>query len=556
MNNTTILPHLKDQNVYYNEPRCNVIPFQSKKLHLPHVDLPLNWRLIVAIACMGLLAVSARAQTSNGTNEFLAVVNVDCAKIVGPRSHPENYLNTSILHSPPLALADLTVKEYGRPKIMRCWLTLRHMWDRKTDAYNYNFKIPRRVYEDAFQPGKHDGTSKTEVISEFENYEEYLDAFSGISGEVLLNIRNYEREVLDGTMTMAKWKEVFGNAIKHYKQRCPNIKYIEVINEYNISEAMGGLKMDMDQYYQFYRAAYEVINQFNAEYKPEVPLLVGGPCTYSYDTSKTALDLFLRLYAQDRNPHKRLDFYSFHDYGSEQKPSIYGRYGEILQGEFVKYGLPKDLPIFIDEVGFGDGGSGFSNPERNRAQAVTLTTYAYYSRHSPNLHVFPWVLFHSRAQIVFAQFDQELNITPFGAAVKVWALHKADEIGASVDGGPVGNGKGENGVFAYASKDDTGMAIQIWNYQLSGKNGAALNSGPSATTKVLVHDMPEKWKSQKLKVRQFLIDSGHSNCFIQKPGDVGGLQQINYKEVKGKDLGQLVVNLEPSAIFLWLIEPL
>jgi hypothetical protein len=509
--------------------------------------------------CLVLWSLAACAQTSNiaksnvqatvTTAPATVEVVVDCADVMGPRSHPENYLNTSILHAPPIALADRVVKEYGRPKIMRCWLTLRHMWDRKTDAYNYNFKIPRRAYEDEHQKDKSDGTSFTNVITRTENFEEYLDAFSLISDEVILNIRNYEREVIEGDMTMDKWKEVFGKALQHYKKRCPNLKYIEVLNEYDITAAMDGLHMDTDQYYQFYRAAYEVINQFNHDYKPAIPLLVGGPCTYSYLNAKPHLRRFLECYAQDTNALKRIDFFSFHDYECGRTPSLYGKFESIYQEEFPKYGIPTNLPLFLTEIGFGgEVKVPGHDPERSRAQAAAVTTFEYYARHSANVRIFPWVLFHCRNQICYAQFTQDLAMTPFGAAVKAWSLQKSNEIGAVVD-----RKKSEYGVYALASLDETGAAIQVWNYQVPADN-TKVNVGPDAVTRVAVRNLPAKWKGMKLKVRQFMIDSTHSNCFVEGAEKGGRLELIKTMEVKGKDLDQLTVHLEPNAICLWVIE--
>ena len=466
-------------------------------------------------------------------------VTVDCAKVVGPRACPERYLNNSILHTPPLALADRMAKEYGKPKIVRCWLTLNHMWNRDTDTCDFNFKLPRRVYEDAHRADMPDGTASKEKVLAYENFEEYLDAFSRNSEEVLLNIRsNFEKDITDGKFTMDKWKELFEKALRHYKQRCPNLRYVEALNE---PEAFARLKCD--QYYPYYQAAYEIVGKLNAELKPQVPLLVGGPCTCS--VNKPYLHRFLENYAADTNPRKRLDFLSYHDYSMGPTPSMYGEYQAIFRDEFKQFGIAADLPLFMTEVGYG-GGRPTPDPARNLIQAAALTTYVHYARHSENLHVFPWVMFHSRNQLCFAQFTQDLTMTPFGAAVKVWSLHKRYEIDAAV-----AREKAEMGVYAYATLDDSGAAVQVWNYQAPNKKDPTV-VGPSATARVALGGLPEKWKSARLKVRQYLIDSTHSNCFAN--GGKGELQQVKSLEVNAGNLGQLTVDLEPNAICLWLLE--
>lgn len=468
----------------------------------------------------------------------LVKVGVDCAGIVGPRACPERYMNTSILHAPPAALADRVVKEYGKPKIMRCWLTLNHMWDRKTDACDFNFKLPRRVYEDAHRADCPDGTAKTAKVFAYESFEAYLDAFSRNSDEILLNIRsNYEKDITGGKFTLEKWKELFEKAIRHYKPRYPNIRYIEVLNE---PEAFATLSSD--QYYPYYQAAYEIVGRLNDELKPSVPLLVGGPCTCSYN--KKYLHRFLENYANDANSRKRLDFLAFHDYSMGSTPSIYGEFQGIWADEFKRFGLPGNLPIFMTEVGYGGGGP-TPDPERNRIQAAALTTYVYYARHSENLRVFPWVLFHMRNQLCFAQFTQDQAMTPFGAAVKTWSLHKKNEVRATVE-----RQQGEMGVYALASLDETGVAVEVWNYQAPKKKQPG--PLPSVTVRLDVRNLPEAWTSAKLRLRHYLIDSTHSNCFAAN--SPGGLQEIRDVVVGSKDLESFEIRLEPNAISLWRVD--
>jgi len=468
-------------------------------------------------------------------------VTVDCAEVVGTRAYPERYLNNSILHAPPLALADRMVKEYGRPKIIRCWLQMGKMWDRNTDTYDFNFKIPRRVYQDKHRADKPDGTAMTNRVMTSENFEAYLDAFSRNSEEVLLNIRgDFEREVISGKIPLDTWEKVFEKSLRHYKQRCPNLRYVEALNE---PEAFAGASCE--QYYPFYQAAYRAVGKLNGELKPAIPLLVGGPCTCSIN--KKYIDQFLDFYAKDTDPRKRLDFLSFHDYSSIRTPSVYSTLEDYFRERFLKIGLPGNLPIFMTEVGVG-GGLPTPDPERNRMQAAAQTTYVYHARHSANLHVFPWVLFHNRNQLCFAQFTQDLTMTPFGAAVKAWSLHKDKEIGAAAT--PAATNLG---VYTMASLDDTGAAIQVWNYQAMPDKKHP-EPGPSAVARVAVRNLPAKWAQAKLRVRQYLIDSAHSNCFAEDKEGGGQLQQVGSVKVEAKDLEKLTVNLEPNAICLWLVD--
>lgn len=469
------------------------------------------------------------------------VVSYD--QIEGARAYPERYLNTSILHAPPLSLADRVVSEYGKPRIVRCWLTLHHIWNPESDAYDYNFKVPRRVYEDDFRPGIPDGTKLTNRLVEYENFEDYIAAFSRNSDEILLNIRDFEKEVLSGKIELTKWTQVFENAVRHYKKRYPNIRYIEVLNEYDIGEKTAGVAIDAKQYYGFYRAAYQAINRVNAELRPQVRLLVGGPCTSRWNREE--IDLFIELYANDPDPEKALEFLSFHDYHSDRTPAIYEQFEDEYRKRFAQLRLPTDIPIFLTEVGCG-GGEASPDPERNLAQATGLTSYQYYARKSPLVKVFPWVLFHSRQQACFAQFTQDRVMTPSGAAVKIWSLHKRDEIAASVR-----RIAQQSEVYAYATRDDNAIAIQAWRFEPYVK-GAKDAEKPTQAIRVNIAGLPETWEGRQVRVSQYLVDSTHSNCYAI--AGKGALTQIGSWVTSTEALGQLAVKLEANAIGFWLIE--
>jgi hypothetical protein len=71
-------------------------------------------------------------------------------------------------------------------------------------------------------------------------FHDYLQAFGKHSDEVMLTIRRYERDILDGKLgvTREDWQEIFKKAVIHYRQICPNLRYIEVCNEYALSPAI------------------------------------------------------------------------------------------------------------------------------------------------------------------------------------------------------------------------------------------------------------------------------------------------------------------------------
>ena len=96
------------------------------------------------------------------------------------------------------------------------------------------------------------------------HYYDYLGAFSTHSEEILLNIRRYERDIMDKNIPVSAddYKMLIKEGLKHYKKLYPNIKYIQIGNEYNGGSFM---KADEDEYYPFYKIGYEALNEVNAE---------------------------------------------------------------------------------------------------------------------------------------------------------------------------------------------------------------------------------------------------------------------------------------------------
>jgi hypothetical protein len=129
--------------------------------------------------------------------------------------------NTSIQKAPAPVLAELREREFGKAGITRCWLNLDEMWDYRTREYDFNYRIEVHKYDHAKNKARESwgGAEETNV-----RFHDYLQAFGTHSNAVMLTIRRYERDILDGKLgvTMEDWKEIFKKAVVHYRQVCPN----------------------------------------------------------------------------------------------------------------------------------------------------------------------------------------------------------------------------------------------------------------------------------------------------------------------------------------------
>jgi hypothetical protein len=439
-------------------------------------------------------------------------------------------VNVSRRAPPPVELCERIEKEYGRPEVTRCWLMLDQMWDYRTEAYRFNYEINKDYYEG-------DPNKKRYGVPGFStglHYYDYLDAVAAHSKTVMVNIRRYEREVMEGMISLEKWKEVFKEALRHYKQRAANLRYVEVLNE---PTARNQSNLDsIGRYYDFYRQAYEAVNELNAELEPELPLLVGGNAGFR---TKEAVHL-VRDFARDPSPARRLDFLSFHHYWAQKTPAEVAGWEAEIDAALAEASLPTDIPIFVTEIGYANAWK--ADPAKNLWQAAGMTAFQYYARCADDLRLFPWVQYHSPEQIAFVQFDTRLRMTPYGAAVKMLRMHKRMEVAATSSG----LRRDGNGLGALATLDETGMAIQVWNLEPDGRSARQVE--------VAVTGLPESLRAGRLRISRYLVDSGHSNC-LAVPGADGGLEMVERRNATA-DAGNLrfSVAMEPMALCLWIVE--
>ncbi|MCH5376021.1 MAG: cellulase family glycosylhydrolase [Planctomycetes bacterium] len=479
-----------------------------------------TWLLLLSLQLAGV---------SSGAADGPVTVSADCSRIVDGPLNLWGYVNVSRRAPPPVELCERIEREYGRPEVTRCWLMLDQMWDYRTDTYRFNYEINKDYYQGDPNKKRYGVPGTTTGL----HYYDYLDSVSGHSETVLMNIRRYEQEVLTGMITLEKWKDVFKSAVRHYKQRCPNLRYIEVLNEPTAKNQSNLGKIE--DYYAFYRQAYEAVNELNAELRPELPLLVGGNSGFR---TTEAIEL-IRDFASDPNPEKRLDFVSFHHYWIQKTPAQIAQWESEIDRALAAASLPTDLPIYVTEIGYANQWK--DDPQKNLWQAAGMTAFQYYARHAPDLRLFPWVQYHSPAQIAFAQFDTRLRMTPFGAAVKMLTMHKSKEIAATSSGL---NASG-NGLGVLATMDPTGLAIQLWNLQPAASLGRRAD--------VTVINMPAALQNGNLRIRRYQIDSRHSNC-LAIPGSAGGLEMVDEStQSAGREL-RLTADLEPMALVLWTVE--
>lgn len=491
------------------------------------------------ILCLALPASPARRAEAGETP---IARTIDAARRIRPFPDLVGYRNTSIQKAPAPILAELSERELGRPKVTRCWLNLDEMWDYRTRKFDFDFQIGLDRYAGVKEKFRESWNWERETKIHFN---EYLKAFGRHSDDILLCIRRYERDILDGKLgiTMDDWKMIFKAAVRHAKTICPNVRYIEVCNEYGCSGFIG---CTHDEYYRFYRLAYQAVNEVNAEMKLTAKdrILVGGP--NAVRAAMEALNRFFENFRNDPAADKRLDFVTWHEY--------HDRYGAIAHRErdvnamLAAHGLAKGLPMFITEHDPYHPKAGAR--EYNLINGACLVKSLYFtSVHSPNVKIMPWVQYHDRdIQTRFMWFDgpnepdtkiDQIHMLPAGCSMKFLAMHEPWEV--------VVENAIDRDELVLASVGDDGLVVEVVNY------------GPPRDVRLRVGNLPKVFTTlgeAPLTVRTWLIDQKHSNR-VTNPDYPGGIQMIAQRRVRLEN-GSLTLiheDLQRHGLVLWQVTP-
>jgi len=502
----------------------------------------LNLSVVLGASC-------ARQIADINDPDLLAVKSADSVQITRTidasntfREFPDltAYWNTSVQKAPAPIIGKIAEESFGKAKITRCWLNLDEMWDYRTRQFDFNFKIGVDKYKDIAE--KYRESWNWEVEAEV-NFYDYMKAFSKHSDAVMLTIRRYERDVLDGKLPVTKedWRMVFKTGLKHYKILCPNIRYVEVGNEYSLKSFMNATD---EEYYQFYKLAYEAVNEVNEELglTGDNRILVGGPVVTG--AILKIIDRFLEFYSKDSSTGKQLDFIAWHDYHKSIAETA-NREKE-LKALLAKYHLSENLPLFMtehDPFHFSE-----DKLEYHYLNTAYLPKSLYFgSLTSPEVKIFPWVLYHRKEiQTKFMWFsgpnetktkEDEIKMFPLGCSVKFLSMLKGKEIQIdnSIDRKDL--------VLASFEKDR--LVVETINY---GDNRDVTLD----VTKL--KSVFSGFKNGKLHVVKYLIDSTHSNC-LAKPDYKGGIEKIEDSWIDAGN-GKIILKhngLEKNGLVLWQV---
>ena len=209
----------------------------------------------------------------------------------------EKYQNSTLRYTPPKDFPEYWVKQNGRPKIIRVWVTLDEIWNCTDDTYDWNYQIGvDKLGDKRYYPYDWPITRPSET-----HFEEYLTTYCAMAEEALLNVRRFEREISDGILSYDKYEEVVEKVIEHCCDLCPNIRYIEASNECEITN-FGTLTVE--EYMPLFCVVRRVVKRLNE--RRGWNLLVGGPAMTGSYTLKGRWHAWMK--ALSELPDTSIDF--------------------------------------------------------------------------------------------------------------------------------------------------------------------------------------------------------------------------------------------------------
>ena len=490
-----------------------------------------NWSTVVGLALVGSIAGSAIAQSDKPAQP--ATVTVDFAKSRGTLLRTERYNNVSRPTTfEPQRNSDVAFyNEQGlHGQVYRVWVDTHLIHDEATGAYNY------AVVED------------------------YLADLSRLSDNLLV-VLDTRVAIRDRGVKPAQIKPVVKTILLELKQRFPNIRYIEAFNEpdHNLAKAL-----KPEQLYDYYVPYYEAVNEVNRELKPKMPIEVGGPAFTTYN--EPWLRAFLDRYKADTTPAKRLDFISYHAYGEFPEgtgdaggPRAYHFYkgdpSEVagqrakLEQELSSRGLNPKTPTFITELGIYPGPS-FDHQNDPKPDyiinAAGVPSLVYWFLEQPNSYPFNWVLRHKteerKDQLVTRNEGGPAarTFTPYGNTLVMMAKLKGERVVAQSSALAQGQG-----VYTIATKDRTGAAVMVWNYQHTNtqRHRVTINMG----------NLPANLRGKSVRQRMYRIDARTSNYWADPTK--ASLQQVGDTVLEPQSRASVTVDLPANALQLIVLEP-
>lgn len=434
-----------------------------------------------------------------------SLVTVDCSQQQGPVMEMHRYNGSSTTSSMPGANTRTWLQQL-QTKLVRVWIQLVYVYNNGNINYNYTYSSNNMTVEDA------------------------LSFYSSSSDSLLIAMSGHRTSGSNTMPTGDAYKNLVRETLLYYKRKYPKIKYIHVGNEVDL----GG--ETMATYYPVYQHYYKGLNEANAILRAEYqaqgknydPILIGNSTITGNITSMLSYaDDFVKAYANDPDPSKKFDFFTFNSYGEANRPFELQSARSKIDQMMSTNGLPS-IPVIVSEYGIQGGTSlpaGVTLDQMVVLQAAGQLTKAFYMYEGGINAVCNWLVNHGT--LIYKSQLLDVNnayASPYGNMLvlsKMMAERKTRIKVASKGLDNVGLG-----INALAAADPAkGIAVLVWNY----------NWTKAVATKdimVGINNIPSAWfPGNKIHCDIYTIDSKTNNYYAdntQKAISVTKQMDIDY----------------------------
>ena len=398
---------------------------------------------------------------------------------------------------------------------------------------------------------------------DFSSIADWISDVSDATDSLMVHLT--PKHLIEQKRPPAEAKPLLKLAIKVLKERFPKVDYIEATNEpdweFHGSQIYARKTpiLQPDEVYPYYVAYYEAVNEINEGLPESERLKIGGPALTGM--TEYWMTAFLDGYAADKNPGKRLDFLSYHGYGefsddfkeyrpNKPDPSRVSSQRARLDQWLKQRRLRQGIPVYITETGIYPGPS-FDNKEDPRPdylrQAAGLASQQYWWAGQEKVYPFNWVVRHAtqgRKDQLITRTDegpQADTFSPYGNMLLMQSKMKAERVQA--DSNTLREGQG---VYAIASKDESGVSIMVWNYQHT--NNVHFDAD------VDMSNLPESMVVGPVRQTVYRIDETTSNYWADP--EEANLQLVSDSIVETDENYSVSASLTPNSLQLILLEPI
>lgn len=340
-----------------------------------------------------------------------------------------------------------------------------------------------------------------------ESYHYYLDSWSALGTRVLLNWRtNYLDLVETGIFTEAQLLERSVPMLRHYKERYPNIEWIEVENEPG----------DMQTYYRCYKFANKLVNEVNAGVSdPQQRLKIGGPTVNEFHVRN--LGAFLDCYVSDTSPDKRLDFITYHQYlfgtgadpyANKDFPAKVAVERAQLDALLSARGLDISKPAFVTETGIFpiDRQSNLGFEQDLHIHAAGMAAMDYFYAAQSKVVPFHWTVTHAAGRKAMFVDAIEGVTRPFYHMARLQTMLSGNRYASTT----VLTERGL-GVGSFAAGTQEHITLMTWNYQWTHQ--AAYD------VQLVLNNLPSAFKQMSVRVERYRLPNTRHQGEMMKVED-------------------------------------